>query len=1145
MAEQQTMRRTLGPAASELDILEHRLQITHAISHISSSLARTGDLNTHLDESLAQLGALVGADRAYVFQFREGRALMDNTHEWCAPGVTAQISELQALPSETFGWFMAKVRQGEAFQISDVGALPAEAEAERSILEAQGIRSLLIMPVGPIGFPTGFVGFDNVREAAEWPPEDIDLLRTASQLVGDALERQSSYRAMELSVQRQKAILENIPDIAWLKDEDSRFIHVNEPFVRACGVSADELIGKTDLDIWPQELAARYRRDDAEVMRMHRPKRVEEPLVDKDLGERVIETVKTPVFDSYGKVIGTTGIARDITERKQAEQAIRESEERYRRLVESLPAIVYRYSQRKGASYWSPQVEDILGFSQRDLREKPFIWHDAIDPDDMRTVDEAIAAFEVGNRIDLNYRIRDAAGIRHWFHDRSIGRLDVDGEVVIEGLAFDITAEKRAEQALLESEQRYRGVVEDTPVLICRFLPGGEITFVNEAYCRYFGKTAQELVGTTFLTLIPENDREIVMRNINSLTVDSPSLSHEHRVVTPEATTRWQRWTNRALFDTEGKVAAYQSIGEDITDRKNYESALQEKTAYLDAILRSSTKMGIVATDLDLRITYYNPKAEEIFGYTAGEVIGRTVAEMHTWENVEPARFTRAIEAVRMEGEYRYTVQQEREGERCYIDYRVSGIRSQDQELIGFLLMSEDITERIRAAELIERQATFDALTDLPNRRLLLDRVAQALARCRRHGHKGALLFVDLDQFKRINDSLGHPVGDALLQEVSRRLKKKLREEDTAARLGGDEFVVLFPELSDSSEKAAHEAQAGAEKIQTELSIPYSIHNHELHMTASIGIAMLPMEDESADDIVRHADTAMYRAKEAGRNRIRFFLPSMQLAAEERLRLQNDLRQALPRGEFHLHFQPQVDATGSIIGAEALLRWQHPERGNVAPMDFITLAEETGQILAIGQWVLRNALSRLKAWTDDNAESPFRNLAINVSPRQFREKDFAVQIERVLGEAGVDPKRVTLELTESLFVENLEGTIQKMSALKRLGVRFSIDDFGTGYSSLAYLKRLPLDEIKIDRSFVCDITTDPSNANLVETIITMAEHLGLGVVAEGVETEEQLRYLLVRGCRLFQGYHFSRPQSEEDFEGLLREPRKYSVGPSR
>jgi len=466
------------------------------------------------------------------------------------------------------------------------------------------------------------------------------------------------------------------------------------------------------------------------------------------------------------------------------------------------------------------------------------------------------------------------------------------------------------------------------------------------------------------------------------------------------------------------------------------------------------------------------------------------------------------------------------------------------KESVGRVWSFRDATEKRRSAQLIERQATHDILTDLPNRRLLLDRVTQALARCRRHGHLGAALFIDLDNFKNINDSLGHSTGDALLQEVARRLKKELREEDTSARLGGDEFVVLFSEVSDDPEKSAQQVQAGAEKIQKALLAPYTIHDHKLHVTASIGIALFPMEKESANNILRHADTAMYRAKEAGRNTIRFFLPSMQLAAEERLALQNDLRHAIKHNELHLHYQAQVDTSGNIIGAEALLRWQHPERGNVPPDDFVTAAEETGQILAIGKWVLENALGQLKAWTDKIPESSVLNLAVNVSPSQFRQEEFVLQIERILGETGADPNLLTLELTEGVLVENLVETIRKMEALKRLGVRFSIDDFGTGYSSLAYLKRLPMDEIKIDRSFVRDITTDPSDANLVEIIITMAERLGLAVVAEGVETEEQLDFLRDKGCRLFQGYYFSRPQTLEDFTELISKSITNTKDPS-
>lgn len=455
-------------------------------------------------------------------------------------------------------------------------------------------------------------------------------------------------------------------------------------------------------------------------------------------------------------------------------------------------------------------------------------------------------------------------------------------------------------------------------------------------------------------------------------------------------------------------------------------------------------------------------------------------------------------------------------------------------------VLSLGITRRW-TEEAIEHRAGHDSLTELPNRHLLLTHLERALARARRHHHYGGVLFIDLDHFKTINDSLGHPVGDALLQEVAKRLKKTLRQEDTVARLGGDEFIILFTEVSDDKESSTGQVQAMAEKISDALSLPYKIQGHDLQITLSIGITMFPIEQESPNDILKNADTAMYRAKESGRNSMRFFLPSMQLAVEERLQMQNDLHNALVRDELLLRFQPQVDISGRLIGAEALVCWQHPVSGMISPDNFIPLAEETGQILAIGEQVMRTACEQLKAWSDQSLASSLRYLAVNVSSVQFRQADFALWVERILAETGADPSHLTLELTEGVLLENLEDTTRKMESLKRLGIRFSLDDFGTGYSSLAYLKRLPLDEIKIDHSFVRDITTDPNDANLVETIITMAANLDLEVVAEGVETTEQLHFLQQKGCCCFQGYLFSRPLPADEFSLLLEEQDSWGL----
>ncbi|MEW8029313.1 MAG: EAL domain-containing protein [Candidatus Thiodiazotropha sp.] len=440
--------------------------------------------------------------------------------------------------------------------------------------------------------------------------------------------------------------------------------------------------------------------------------------------------------------------------------------------------------------------------------------------------------------------------------------------------------------------------------------------------------------------------------------------------------------------------------------------------------------------------------------------------------------------------------------------------------------------ERMRAMDRLEHQATFDALTELPNRRLLIDRLSQARARCLRHNHRGAVMFMDLDHFKTINDSLGHNIGDLLLQEVANRLTEQIRDEDTASRLGGDEFVVLFSELSGDPQLAAQQAQQGANKILKTISEPYTIGGNELHITPSIGIVIFPMNNETADDILKFADTAMYRAKDAGRNTIRFFLPGMQQAAEAHLRLQHDLRLALANNQLQLHFQPQYNNEEQLVSAEALLRWNHPQQGEIKPKIIIPVAEESGQILTISEWVLRHALTLSKPWIQESTN--LRRIAININAVHFHQVGFADQVKGILKETSFDPNGLTLEIHENTLAENLDEAKQKILALKKLGVRICIDSFGIGYASIAYLRRLPLDELKIDRSFIRDITSDPKDAKLVQTIITIAHQMEIEAIAVGVETERQLQFLRDNGCRIFQGYYFEHPLQPEAFESSLK-----------
>jgi diguanylate cyclase (GGDEF)-like protein/PAS domain S-box-containing protein len=465
-------------------------------------------------------------------------------------------------------------------------------------------------------------------------------------------------------------------------------------------------------------------------------------------------------------------------------------------------------------------------------------------------------------------------------------------------------------------------------------------------------------------------------------------------------------------------------------------------------------------------------------------------------------------------------------------EFSLSAMLDEDANVSGLVALITDITQRKLAEEQIRNLAFFDVLTQLPNRRLLLDRLQHALSGSQRSGRYGAILFLDLDNFKSINDTQGHDVGDQLLREVARRLQANVREGDTVARLGGDEFVVLLESLHRTLRIAVTQVETVAEKLRDAINRPISIQGREFHSTPSIGISLLIGHETGIDELLKRADVAMYQAKDAGRNTIRFFDPAMQAGLDARIALLADLRQALPQQQFHLDYQAQVDLHGRVFGAEVLLRWRHPRRGLISPAEFIPLAEESNLILSIGYWVLQTACMQLKAWQANLATRHLR-LAVNVSARQFRQPDFVQLATTLLHQSGINPAQLKLELTESLMLDNVADSIAKMRTLKQLGVGFSMDDFGTGHSSLSYLKQLPLDQLKIDQSFVRDIATDPNDAAIVQTIIVMAKSLGLDVIAEGVETRAQLEFLRDRGCPAFQGYLFSRPVALAEFEALL------------
>ena len=545
------------------------------------------------------------------------------------------------------------------------------------------------------------------------------------------------------------------------------------------------------------------------------------------------------------------------------------------------------------------------------------------------------------------------------------------------------------------------------------------------------------------------------------------------------------------------------------------------------AAIAFESQEGMFVTDAHSTILRVNQSFTEITGYTAEEAIGKTPSLLSSGRH--DRKFYAAIWAsLNRDGAWRGEIWNRRKNGAVYPEWlTITAVRASNGQITHYVSTLVDYSQRKADEEAIRQLAFYDGLTHLPNRRLLMDRLQQALASSARTHNHGAVMFIDLDNFKYINDTLGHHHGDLLLQEVARRLQGAVRECDTVARLGGDEFVVMLENLSAQPQEAASHVQTVTQKILNVLGQSYSLAGNDINNSCSIGVALFCEHQVNAEDLMKHADLAMYQAKSAGKNTLRFFDPSMQAAVMQRVALEKDLRCALHRQEMKLLYQPQVHLDGQLLGAEALVRWQHPKHGMVSPADFIPLAEESGLILPLGLWVLEEVCKQLALWAGQPERSHL-TLAVNVSGRQLRLPDFVPQVQAVIERTGAPPERLKLELTESLLLEDKEDTIVKMTALRAVGVQFSLDDFGTGYSSLAYLKRLPLDQLKIDQSFVQEMVTEPRDAAIVRAIVSLAESLELSVVAEGVETAEQRDCLARNGCHAYQGYLYGRPGPIED-----------------
>ncbi len=811
---------------------------------------------------------------------------------------------------------------------------------------------------------------------------------------------------------------------------------------------------------------------------------------------------------------------------------------RYFELYDLAPVGYLTVSKKGLITQTNLAAATLLGLLRRELVKRP-LSNFIVNDDQGSYYKFRNLVFESNEQQALNVRMLNKDGTPLWVHLEAIAVADADGEPTLRVTLSNITRLIQAELALRESDVFKQAILNSMSSQIAVLDSHGVIIAVNEPWRRFavddgieFGVSARHSqIGSNYVAACKaainsessEDDQKAYRGILMVLGGHLPNFTYEYACHSPNQ----QRWFMATITPLGSEKGGAVIVHSDITARKQAEISLRI------AAIAFESQMAMIVTDAHGIIMQVNKAFTTLTGYSPEEVIGKSPHLLSSGRHDKA--FYQTMWATLLEkGHWQGEIWNRNKEGNIYAGWlTISAVIDLDGNTTHYVGAYFDITQNKEATAEIHRLAYYDPLTKLPNRRLLQDRLNQALSASTRNNLYGAVLFMDMDNFKTLNDTRGHEAGDQLLVEVARRLKTVIREYDTLARLGGDEFVVLLEDLDADTEVTANLAQHIGEKMVAALAQPYIINDFQHHCTVSIGISLF-CGSETSEELLNHADLAMYQVKTRGRNGFCFFDSTMQDKVTARVAIEKDLRYALEQQQFKLHFQMQATHNRQIIGAEVLLCWEHPERGLVSAFEFIYLAEENGLILPIGQWVLEAACTQLKSW-GSRKQTQHLQLAVNVSPSQFHQADFVKQVVQVLQRHAVNPNRLKLEITESMLLNNIDDIIFKMQELKKIGVQFSMDDFGSGFSSLAYLSQLPLDQLKIDQSFVRNIGVKPTDAVIVQTIVGMADNLGMTVIAEGVETEQQRAFLELHGCPVIQGYLFGRPVPIEQFEALLKQ----------
>jgi len=951
-----------------------------------------------------------------------------------------------------------------------------------------------------------------------------------------SIERKSTLRSGD---EKFAKIFAHSPDAMVITDKASgAFIEINAGFERQFGWSKSQVLGHTsvELGLWADASKRQHMLDT--LAKEGRLNELEVRLQCRDASSS-----DNLIYGSEMELDGRPCLVltvRDVTRPRAQARALQKSEERLSLALESANMGTWDWDIPNRIIFASVRTCVLHGLAATPFHGSFKLFFQQVPIADRKAMRLAYNKLLQSPRSDyqISYCARQANGELHYLESTAKLYRDAQGAPLrMTGTLMDITERKLREQRLAASEAKFVTLFQASPEPICvTRIRDGVFLEINPSFTQTFGWQPEEIVGLSDpasrfwadakqrQTLYAQLNRQQQLDN-----VAAGFFTKSGRLLNCVVSSRFIRIERQLCITTTFR---------DVTAHQQAEAALKASQEKFAKAFHSSPDAIVITERATGRYLEVNEGFSRLTGYSAAEVIGRTAAELNIWGDASQRQFI--LEKMSHKGRIQRLemLARSRLGKAILAEVSVEPIDLDGEACL--LMTARDIGELKAAQAQVQHLAYHDALTNLPNRALLMDRLAQQIALLKRHDLRGALLFLDLDHFKLINDSLGHPVGDLVLKQVTARLEASVRKEDTVARLGGDEFVILLFCLEGKRSHVTRQARQVAEKLRLLLAEPMLIEGHRLQVTPSIGIALIPDHGETPDDLLKRADIALYRAKDAGRNAIQLFRSSMQLAASERLRLESDLRQALARGEFELYFQPQVDArSGHIIGAEALLRWQHPTRGAQSPAVFIQVLEESGLILDVGNWVLAEACQACaQLLAENHLQAEQFSLCVNISPRQFRQNDFVDQVQSCLQSSYLPPAMLKLEITEGIVIQNIDDTIAKMRRLKRQGVSFAMDDFGTGYSSLTYLKRLPVDVLKIDQSFVRDAISGPHDTEIIRAIVAMAHSLGLEMIAEGVEQQAQLDFLQQLGCHLYQGYLFSKAVPLDEFRTLLAQSKQ-------